>query len=317
MCGIAGYMVTDSKDPRIRLAITILGLKQADRGVQSWGMMYGTPGVTPLVHRVASSIERSFDLPKRLSSAMAVHTRHATTGTIKTENAHPFTKNGPAGEVIGMHNGMIDNHEVLGLRYKREYSVDSEHIFAQIADGLPLQEIEGYGTVVYTLDNKWFIGTFNGGELAFAITELGVFYASELRALEHSLDLAQIPVRQLQWTKDGNLYAITPEGLEYVDNSLSIVAPTFVSRWQDGKIDLSNWKGARTADDETRDEGMMLDPTQDTDDDLPEDVIHFYSDGCVCDACGEPTAIGDDMFYVESVLYCELCYEEIMEEEPK
>ena len=304
MCGIAGYMVTDSRDPRVRLAITVLGLKQADRGHQSWGMFYGNPDKMPLVHRVAASIEDTFDLPVWLPLQMAVHTRHATTGRIKVGNTHPFTKTGDAGTVVGMHNGIIDNHAEVALMHNREYSVDSEHIFAQIADGLPLSELEGYGTIVYVHDSKWFIGRFNGGELAIAITELGVFYCSEKFVLEHSLRLAQIEIKKLQYAVDGTLYTITPEGIEKVDESLDVRRPFISTKWQDGKVTF----GGNSKDIVVTDDTTELDPTQELGDDLPDGSIHFYSDGCVCDDCGELIPVGADMFFHQDTLYCDACY---------
>lgn len=306
MCGIAGYYVTDSSDPRVRLAITVLGLKQAERGTQSWGMFYGKPNSVPLIHKVAASIEDTFDLPNKLSLAMAVHTRYATTGKIKKDNAHPFTRIGSAGTVIGIHNGIIDNHMDVSLKYNRDYKVDSEHIFAQIADGLPMDELEGYGTIVYSHDSKWFIGRFNGGELTIAVTELGLFYASTRYALEHSLQLAQIPIEKLVHPIDGITYELTTKGINPTGVLLDIKQPYIPTKWDDGKV---VWKNGNRADDTEMDESEGLDATQELTD-LPDDIIHFYSDGCVCDVCDITIPIGTDMYFLDATLYCEQCFAE-------
>lgn len=308
MCGIAGYYVTNSSDPRVRLAITVLSLKQAERGTQSWGMFYGMPSSVPLIHKVAASIEDTFDLPTRLPLAMAVHTRYATTGKIKKDNAHPFIRSGTAGTVIGIHNGIIDNHFDLGLKYNRDYAVDSEHIFAQIADGLPMSELEGYGTTVYNHDSKWFIGRFNGGELTIALTELGLFYASTRRSLEHALALAQIDIKTWVYAVDGVTYELGTDGLTQSALPLDIKQPIVLTKWEDGKIKFKT-SDYELFDGNVADDAEELDPTQELSD-LPDDVIHFYSDGCICDVCEDSVPIGTDMFFVDDTLYCENCFHE-------
>lgn len=289
MCGIAGYMLyKPSQDSRIRMAITLLALEMESRGNQSWGTMYGPPGTEPLTYRRASSVRTSFALPESMPQALAVHTRFATTGKIKEGNAHPFTKYGVKGTVTGIHNGMIPNHFELGRKYDRRCRVDSEHIFANIADGLPLADLEGYGTIVYTHNGAWHIGRFNGGELSLAETPLGWFYASTEKALTFALRLSNIPITQTRHLKDGKLYSISPQGIQKCGR-LDVSEDVFKYQWQDGWANLkSDLAGGE---------------------DEP-DVIQFISEGEPCDACGEPQDLGSEIHYVcsENSSLCRNCY---------
>lgn len=285
MCGIAGYIVTQSND-RVRLAISILALEMEDRGSDSWGMFYGTPNESLAVHRVAQSVRKSFDLPKELPLTMAVHTRHATTGTIKAGNAHPFTVKGALGKVVGMHNGIISNHRELGARYKRSYRVDSEHIFANIAEGISLADLEGYGTVVYALNGEWYIGRFQGGELSIVATEFGVFFASTENSLRLALRMAGIPITKWLTTKDGTLYALDAKGIHNRGAKLDVTSDLFCGKWDD--VDF---------------------PTDPNTEDMNEDVIHFISEGGDdCEACGERIPTGGDLFYTDIQILCAPCF---------
>lgn len=91
------------------------------------------------------------------------HTRLATTGDKTAENSHPFEH----GNIIGAHNGMVYNHEDLNKKYERDFKVDSQHIFQHINDGLPLKEIDAYGSIVYLNKETDIIhmARFNGGQL--------------------------------------------------------------------------------------------------------------------------------------------------------
>lgn len=286
MCGIAGYIVAKD-DPRTRTAISILALAMEDRGKDSWGMFYGNPKSSIAVHRVALAISDSFDLPEKIPLAMAVHTRHATTGKIKQGNSHPFTWKGTNGTVIGMHNGIISNHASVGKAHKRTYKVDSEHIFAHIAEGKDLSDLEGYGTIVYTQNNQWHIGKFNGGELEIVETEIGLFFCSTSAPLRLALRLAGLTI--LRWinTLDGLLYGISPKGLETLGETLNVQTDLFCGKWDD--YDL-------------------LDPRLTTDIPYDDDTVLFISSGEQCEECGEPTDLGSNIYWVVDTIVCEDCY---------
>jgi predicted glutamine amidotransferase len=291
MCGIAGYIATSDSE-KLRTIAGILALKMEDRGAQSWGIMYGDGKASPAVHRVADSVSKTFDLPEVMPPMFALHTRYATTGSIKPGNAHPFTKDGAAGRVVGMHNGIISNHAQLGRVFKRSYRVDSEHIFAHLADGLALDDLEGYGTVVYSLNGEWFIGKFNGGELAVVRTELGIFYASTESSLRLAMRIAGVEILEWITTKDGTLYRITRKGLSKVNKSLTVSFDLYCGSWEMGYGDAA------------------LDVTVDFDF-IPEDVevATFDSDGQECDDCLIRTSPGSTLYWFEEsrAAVCEKC----------
>ena len=104
-------------------------------------------------------------IPKGLAM---LHTRASTVGESLRANAHPFRFVGKAGTVVGAHNKYVDNHAALAVQYDRNFAVDSMHIFAHIADGLPMKEIEAIGTIEYVHDGVLHLSRFNGGELSCA-----------------------------------------------------------------------------------------------------------------------------------------------------
>jgi len=142
MCGIAGYITNKKTDYRHAVAAAILAKHMDERGGHSWGAMDATQTIHGL-----GAISLGLTITARMPQHFALHTRYATTGARVVENSHPFTLNGPSGEVVGMHNGIISNHAELNRDNKRAMVVDSQHIFANIADGRSLNNLEGYGAI--------------------------------------------------------------------------------------------------------------------------------------------------------------------------
>lgn len=224
MCGIAGYSL-DKTDAKTAAALAILALEMEDRGSHSWGTMSNTrfnKGVGP--------ITSGFGLPSVLPNSFALHTRFATTGKIETRNSHPFKIIGSMGEVIGMHNGIVYNHEDLNRKYGRECSVDSEHIFHHIADGVALDDIEAYGAIVYRLNGVWHIGRFNYGDMAVAGTKHGYFFASTDKALASALALAGIKHDAIVVLPNDKIYTFGPRNFDFV---YDINMKFGVGKWDD------------------------------------------------------------------------------------
>ncbi len=230
MCGISGFFSLGApRTSQTAVALAVLAHGIEERGEQSWGCTDGES-----VLRSVGKISKNFSVPEVIPESFAMHTRYATTGKIKEDNSHPFVirENGRP-IVVGMHNGIISNHAEMNSKYARKYRVDSQHIFGHIANDLPLTELSGYGTIVYKKDDSWYIGTFNGGELAVSRTKLGLFFASTV----HTLDRALMAAGLYKDAEDLNLeddviYKVTDKGL-VVDHRLN-VQYTF-KRWDDGK----------------------------------------------------------------------------------
>lgn len=124
MCGIIGYIGTsDAKN------ILLEGLQSLEyRGYDSAGIALvhsGTISVIKETGKVAKLKERAqrFDTPSHCGIG---HTRWATHGGVSRENAHPHR----AGDVVLIHNGIIENYQELincyGLSQYMESETDSE-----------------------------------------------------------------------------------------------------------------------------------------------------------------------------------------------
>jgi hypothetical protein len=214
-------------------------------------------------------------IPATLPREFALHTRHATTGANVATNAHPFTVSGARGQVVGIHNGIISNHSQLNARYARKCDVDSQHIFQSIADGHSLNELEGYGTIVYTLADTWYIGRFNGGELSMVLTDVGIFYASTDAALIEAASFAGIKI--VRWLKvaDDTVYTLTPKGIKKV---YKVRASETWLRWDD-----------------------------EVEDDFASAVTKVGHKGTTesCELCNEPA---DKLYECDTQIICAECY---------
>ena len=214
-------------------------------------------------------ISKTFATRSVLPSNFALHTRYATTGKVKESNSHPFAVR-RTDLVIGMHNGIISNHAYLNRQYQRNCRVDSQHIFEHIADGLPLDDLEGYGTIVYKSGKDWYIGTFNGGELAVSRTHAGLFFASTHKALDSALLAAGLSdsARDVP-TKDNTIYRLTSSGLKvaYTVN----VGETF-AKWDDGRTAKTSRHKGNSALLDTIDDGKEWE---------------VFSRGSICAECGD------------------------------
>jgi asparagine synthetase B (glutamine-hydrolysing) len=208
MCGIAGYITNGKTDYRHAVAVAILAKHMDERGGHSWGAMDSQQ----VIHGLGS-INLGLTVNGRMPQHFALHTRYGTTGARVVENSHPFTLDGAAGQVVGMHNGIISNHAQLNRDLKRSLVVDSQHIFANVADGRTLDELEGYGAVVYRVNGDWFIGRFNDGDMKVAMTSAGLFFASTKDALMEALSFAGLTVQKWIKVKDNTFYRLTAFGL--------------------------------------------------------------------------------------------------------
>jgi hypothetical protein len=266
------------------------------RGTQSWGWTDGE-----IIHKEVGLITHGLSQERFYTSPISlIHTRHATQGAITAENSHPYR----IGDIIGMHNGMLDNHRELNIKYNRDCAVDSQHIFHHIHEGRSLKDIYGYGTIVFTRGGRVFVGHFEGGELAIARSDegFGYLFASTSIALESAIAMAGFD-RSL-WTfydtKDGDLHEMHPDGLRIV-----------------GKLDVSpmwsgnTWEGGWSTKGSPKDKGKdgslqrQIDAILDgTSGDEDEDE---YT--AICDYCGIECDSDDVMFELASgdKFVCENC----------
>lgn len=209
MCGVFGF---SKLTPKTRVMAHYLAYAMEGRGDDSWG---GSDGVD-LIKRTGP-VSASFYVPKDWTQAI-FHTRAATVGEVSERNAHPFSvpREGRA-PVIGLHNGGVWNWKELNEKYHRDCQVDSEHIFYQLAHGLPLNELFGRGTVVYfdEFDGERLINLirWKHGDLEVAITdEDGVIFCSNKDPIDRAARFARVTgVKFLAPFVDQQKYVLTPE----------------------------------------------------------------------------------------------------------
>ncbi len=137
MCGIVGYVGSDDA-----CSFLIDGLRRLEyRGYDSSGIAVhgGTSfSVTRSVGRIDSLVGRLGETP--VAGPLGIgHTRWATHGPATEANAHPHL--GGDGEVVLVHNGVIENFQVLkeeliGKGYEFKSETDSEVIAHLIAEGV-------------------------------------------------------------------------------------------------------------------------------------------------------------------------------------
>ena len=198
MCGIYGYSFPEdgilSEGQRAVLAF-VLADENDSRGKDSAGFVRLDAGELE-VRRV---LGRAAPHAHWLSGTRTAfgHTRYATHGRKIIENAHPFA----VGDVLGAHNGIIYNCEDLNAKYGREYEVDSVHLFAHLADGLPFDDVEGYGSIEWVVlpdTESVFLCRLSGGELSVAgigsgpADCRGVVWSSDRDHLEKALVFAGV-----------------------------------------------------------------------------------------------------------------------------
>lgn len=219
MCGVFGYDLADLAIPAAQRAVLVaaLGHYNDRRGGDSWGAFApDAPGDN--IWRGLGDIGPSawqFGEHPRLFG----HTRFATHGKKVLANAHPFVITGQRGEVVGAHNGVIHNHAELNAMRRRNFDVDSQHIFQHIADGEDLTDLEGYGTVWWFHNNQARLCKLShSGDLSVVGIKdksgaaKGVVFSSLKSSLEDALKLAgmwgwafeyEVPVGQVYIVRDG------------------------------------------------------------------------------------------------------------------
>jgi glucosamine--fructose-6-phosphate aminotransferase (isomerizing) len=114
MCGIVGYV-----GPRKAVPVLIEGLRKLEyRGYDSAGVAVQEPSSISIV-RAKGKLEnlvRALEEQPLNGQVGIGHTRWATHGRPSEQNAHPHA----AGDVVVVHNGIIENHMALRLKLKAE-----------------------------------------------------------------------------------------------------------------------------------------------------------------------------------------------------
>jgi glucosamine--fructose-6-phosphate aminotransferase (isomerizing) len=224
MCGIVGYVGQRSAAP-----IILDGLKRLEyRG-------YDSAGLAVLDQRNVLSVRRASGKLRNLEETVREtpvaghygvgHTRWATHGRPTEENAHPHR--GPKGDVVVVHNGIVENYLPLKQRLESEGHIflsetDTEiiaHFVEKYLDGnledavrQALREIQGVFAlgVLARSDPGKIVGARNGPPAVIGLGDNEYFLASDVPAiLQHTRDII--------FLDDGDMAVITSEGVKLTD----------------------------------------------------------------------------------------------------
>jgi glucosamine--fructose-6-phosphate aminotransferase (isomerizing) len=231
MCGIIGYIGKGTS-----LNVLIDGLKRLEyRGYDSAGVAY-VNGKGLDLYKAKGKLQ---DLVKVLPDPLPTircglgHTRWATHGAPSSVNAHPHTARG----VAVVHNGIIENYYELKRELEAEGCIfrsetDTEvvpHLIArELVQGRPFRE--ALELAVGRLRGSFALGVLcescpdtlfairKGSPLVLGFGEGEYFFASDIPAL--------LPyTRKVVFLSDGQICALTGEGVEVVDQASDTVIP--------------------------------------------------------------------------------------------
>ena len=232
MCGIVGYI-----GKRNATKVLIDGLKRLEyRGYDSAGIAV----ISNSDLNIKRSVGKLENLENAINGSMPNshigigHTRWATHGRPSEENAHPHN----AGDIIVVHNGIIENHAELRkslIKKGHEFSSETDteivaHLIHQLTSlGVPTKEairrsltkIRGsYALAIMNINEKNTIYLAKkGSPMVVGLGNRENFVASDIPAL--------LPyTKKVVFLEDGELAKLTTEGLSVKDSNLNPVKKT-------------------------------------------------------------------------------------------
>jgi hypothetical protein len=241
----------------------VLAIANDTRGGDSWGYY----DFTTLYHGLGDLADKAMEVfTHRL---VLCHTRKATQGSVTVENAHPFD----IGNIVGAHNGIISNHELLNNKYNRKCTVDSQHLFHHLNEKKPFDDISGYGVATWVEKDsatpRIYLSKMSHGELAVygigpnAKNCRGVIYSSDEDHLKAAVGAAKVESFPYK-IETGSVYYIE-NGKVFVDETRKLEITKNYSRdWRGGNTyplggdedwgEWSQWRGAHAADNKSNED---------------------------------------------------------------
>lgn len=253
MCGIIGYIGEQQCGP-----IILDGLKRLEyRGYDSAGIaVIGADGLSR-IRRTAgklANLEHSLQTEPLKGTTGIGHTRWATHGRPTEENAHPHQ----AGDVIVVHNGIIENHLELKRELAAKGSVfksetDTEIISHLIdeelraEEGLPLEE--GVRRALHRVRGAYAIAVLHQGQpdrvvaaknaspLVVGLGDGEGFVASDIPAiLSHT--------RRVIFLDEGEMAVVKATGISIrrVEDGVEIEKPVTQVQWSPAMAEKGGYK---------------------------------------------------------------------------
>ena len=234
MCGIVGA-IASAKLQRNIVPILIEGLRKLEyRGYDSAGLaVQSTTGISRL-----RAVGRVAELELQTSGLTAIsgiaHTRWATHGGVTTQNAHPHLSEGSGFTICVVHNGIIENHELLRETLRAQgYVFTSEtdtEVIAHLIHSLRLKasslkdavqaardQLHGAYAIAVLCDQDpdVLIGARQGAPLLVGV---GANKASEYFLASDTSALLQV-TRDIIYLEDGDLVCLSADRLQIVDRA--------------------------------------------------------------------------------------------------
>lgn len=210
MCGIFGC--SQLTDVTYRM-LPHLAWEMEHRGRDSWGC---TNGVDTIKRLGPISLSWDQEVGNWSEWPWAIfHTRAASTGKVSLENQHPFVVEHEGKRVVGIHNGIVNNHDDLNSKHKRDYECDSPHIFCAIAGQSEAKEVYGYGNLAWFETDaehetpRLFFLHFNSENLHIAKLKTGeIVFASTQEPIARAAHYAGGQVDKLYATEGDQKYYV-------------------------------------------------------------------------------------------------------------
>lgn len=245
MCGIVGYIGNKEALP-----ILLEGLKRLEyRGYDSAGVAFMASDGDVTVKRAVGNVE---ELEKKVSGVKNSgfigigHTRWATHGVPKEENAHPHRD--CSNDIAVVHNGIIENYQELkdglvarGHAFRSQ--TDTEviaHLLEEEPKTAPLEEriarvlpklIGTYGLAVLDArDARKIVVTRLGSPLVIGLRDDEYFIASDPAAFITY-------TRDVVYLDDGEIVALTSDGIQIFENGKRKEKMPQTLTWDAGKIE--------------------------------------------------------------------------------
>jgi hypothetical protein len=254
MCGIFGFSrVTDVTK---QMAIPLMW-EMEDRGRDSWGCSNGIEWIKQI--GPITKTWRKYESEWHQWERAIFHTRAASQGKVSIENQHPFRidhteEDQSVRTLVGIHNGVVSNHDQLNAKYKRDFDCDTPHIYMALAGFSPTQEIHGYGNLAwydYSTTNPTPILHFlhfNAGNLNVAKLESGeMVFCSTKDPIDRAADFAGTKIDRYFHLEGDKIYWVELNYQDVPGSDMLIAGPkqSFGGRSIQGTGCATPWDGHR------------------------------------------------------------------------